>query len=146
MFYQNGRQTQNEPLRGLAFLAVLGGCSFALVKSNEPMRVSRAGGAASLQIINVEPDLGAVGRHEKFELTFEATGTVATHLDWPYDPGPPPGVPAGLGISVEGLFSNDDWDTFVVQPGFTYRDDQRPCAPAGEAPGRVIGMCGEDRP
>jgi uncharacterized repeat protein (TIGR01451 family) len=39
-------------------------------------------------------------------------------------------VPAGVGISVDGLFSNDNWDTFVVQPGFFYQDYQRECSGA----------------
>jgi hypothetical protein len=73
-----------------------------------------------------------VGRYEKFELTFDITSTVATNLYFPYDPDPPPGAPAGVGISVDGLFSNDNWATSVVQPGFLYQDYQRDCIGADE--------------
>jgi uncharacterized repeat protein (TIGR01451 family) len=72
-------------------------------------------------IVNVHANATTVGRYEKFELTFDITGTTATHLDWPYDPDPPPGLPAGVGITVEGLFSPDNWSTVYTQPAFLYQ-------------------------
>ena len=78
--------------------------------------------ASSLTITHVEANATSVGLYEKFELTFEIGGTVASNLDWPYDPSPPPGIPAGTGITVEGFFSNDDWATTVVQPAFLYQN------------------------
>lgn len=96
------------------------------------LSVQTAEGQGSLRIVNVRPNTSTVGRYEKFELTFDVTGTVATNPYFPYDPGPPPGVPAGVGISVDGLFSNDDWATSVVQPGFLYQDYQRDCIGAEE--------------
>jgi hypothetical protein len=83
-------------------------------------------------IVNVRTNGSMVGRYEKFELTFDVTGSTATNLYFPYDPDPPSGVPAGVGISVDGLFSNDDWTTSVVQPGFLYQDYQRDCIGAEE--------------
>ncbi len=39
----------------------------------------------------------------------------------PYDPNPPSGVQAGIGVSVNGLFSADNWKTSITQPGFLYQ-------------------------
>ena len=48
---------------------------------------------------------------------------------WPYDENPaantethPNAVPDRVGISVDGLFTNNDWVTTTVQPGFYYQD------------------------
>ena len=84
-------------------------------------------GQSALQIVDVRSNATTVGQYERFELTFGVTGTTATNLQWPYDPNPPPGVPAGVGISVDGLFSRDNWVTSVVQPGFLYQEYQRRC-------------------
>ncbi len=78
-------------------------------------------------IVNVQANATTVGRYEKFELTFDITNTVATHLDFPYDPDAPPPIPAGTGISVDGLFSNDNWATTLTQPGFRYQPYERQC-------------------
>ena len=65
--------------------------------------------------------------YEKFEATFDVA-TVATNYYWPYDPNPPANtpdhpnaVPAGVGVSVDGLFlppGESNWSNAVVQPGF----------------------------
>lgn len=78
-------------------------------------------------ITNVQVSADTVGRYEKLELTFDITDTAATNLYFPYDIDPPPGVPAGVGIFVDALFSNDDWATSVTQPGFLYQNYQRDC-------------------
>jgi uncharacterized repeat protein (TIGR01451 family) len=61
-----------------------------------------------------------VGLYDPFVLTF-SVGSVATNPDFPYDPDPPPGVPAGVGITVDGLFSPDNWTTVYTQPAFLYQ-------------------------
>jgi uncharacterized repeat protein (TIGR01451 family) len=98
-------------------LAVLGLLLGWLTPTDLPTRA-----ASGLTIADVQASAASVGLYEKFELTFNVTNTVATYLDWPYDPAPPPGVLAGVGITVEGLFSNDDWATALVQPAFLYQD------------------------
>ncbi len=82
-------------------------------------------------IANVTVVSPTVGLYDSFVLTCTVT-TTATNPYFPYDPDPPPGVPAGVGVSVDGLFSNDGWDTFVVQPSFLYQDYQRDCIGAKE--------------
>lgn len=74
------------------------------------------------RVVNLQVNAEQVGLYEKFELTFDITDTVATNLQLPYDPAPPAGVQPGIGISVDGLFSFDNWDTTLVQPGFLYQD------------------------
>ncbi|MCS6844018.1 MAG: DUF5060 domain-containing protein [Caldilineales bacterium] len=81
----------------------------------------------SLQIANVTENADPVGLYEKFELTFDVLGSVATLPDFPYDPAPPPGVPAGVGITVEALFTPDNWATTLVQPAFRYQAYQSQC-------------------
>ncbi len=90
-------------------------------------RKSEAAPSTTLQIHNIRANADTVGLYEKFELTFDITGTVATNPFFPYDPSPPPGVPAGVGISVDGLFSPDNWATVITQPGFLYQYYQRQC-------------------
>jgi hypothetical protein len=123
----------------LAPAIVLATCAFVVLKSLSQSRVSHGQGGTNLQILDVEANSAIVDRFEKFELTFDITDTVAIHLDWPYDPGAPPGLPAGVGISVDGLFSPDNWTTVYTQPAFLYQpytytvhDDCDHLYPAGE--------------
>src|SRR6476646_3873870 len=64
----------------------------------------------------------SINIYEKFELTFNVTGSPATNLQFPYDLAPPVGIKAGAGISVDGLFSSDNWATSLTQPGFLFQD------------------------
>jgi hypothetical protein len=82
---------------------------------------------SGLEIVNIQANSSVVGQYEKFELTFEVLNTVATNLNFPYDPTPPPGVPAGVGITVEGLFTPDNWQTVLIQPGFLYQAYESQC-------------------
>lgn len=61
-----------------------------------------------------------VARYEKFEAEFEVD-TRASQPSFPFEANPPRGIPPGTGISVDVLFSNDDWETTVVQPAFWYQ-------------------------
>jgi len=60
------------------------------------------------------------GRYDKFEVSFDVA-TSATNYYWPYDASPPAGVEVGVGVSVDALFSNDNWATTLVKPGFYYQ-------------------------
>lgn len=77
----------------------------------------------------------SVPLYQKFEATFSISGTVATSLDFPYDPDPPPGLPGRIGLSVEGLFlppGVDDWSRALTQPAFHYQGYERMIAGDGE--------------
>lgn len=71
-------------------------------------------------VSNIEAPANAA-LYQKYEITFNVT-TVAENLYWPYDENPNPGVAARTGISVDGLFSKDNWQTTIVQPGFLYQN------------------------
>lgn len=81
----------------------------------------------ALQIVDLQANPTTVGLYEKFELTFAITGSVATNPYFPYDPAPPSGVPAGVGITVDALFSPDNWTTVITQPAFLYQPYERRC-------------------
>jgi len=66
---------------------------------------------------------GQVPRYEKLEVTFEVN-TVAETLQLPYDPSPPPGLEPGIGITVNALFTPDNWQTVYTQPAFYYQEFQ----------------------
>jgi hypothetical protein len=57
-------------------------------------------------------------QYEPVEITFRISGSGATHPQFPYDPSPPPGLQWADGISVDGEFTNDNWSTVLVRPGF----------------------------
>jgi len=82
--------------------------------------------APSPAVTNVTaPD--SVGQYEKLEVSFDVS-TTATNNYWPYDPAPaantpehPNAVPAGVGVSVDGLFlppGQTNWSNAIVQPAF----------------------------
>lgn len=77
--------------------------------------------SSGIKVTDVHLGDASLGVFERFEATFALTSTVATNLDWPYDPNPPPGLPAATGITVDGLFSSDDWTTVYTQPAFLYQ-------------------------
>lgn len=62
--------------------------------------------------------------YEKFEATFDVA-TVATNCYWPYEPNTPPSIPPGVGVTVDGLFSCDNWQTSNTVPAFYYQDYSR---------------------
>jgi len=61
--------------------------------------------------------------YEKLEITFQVDTSV-NNLQLPYDPSPPPGIQPGIGISVDALFTPDNWQTVYQQPAFHYQQFQ----------------------
>lgn len=81
-----------------------------------------------------------VPQYSKFEVTFQVQGSVAGNYQLPYDPNPPSGIspsnnPLHKGISVDGLFTPDNWTTVYRQPAFYYQgyDDQVKTGPDGQS-------------
>lgn len=68
--------------------------------------------------------------YERFEITFDIENSTAQNKQIPFDPNPPKGLdlsdPAHQGISVDALFTHDNWQTIYQQPAFYYQyfDDQ----------------------
>ena len=62
-----------------------------------------------------------VPRYKKFEVTFNLS-TAAKDLQFPYDSNPPAGIEAGSGVTVNALFTPDNWQTVFTQPAFYYQN------------------------
>jgi uncharacterized repeat protein (TIGR01451 family) len=143
MFQREDRHTQKQMIR-LASVIVLVTCVCVVSKLLGQQQIVHGRGGTHFQIVSVEASSATVGRYDRFELTFDITGTVATHLDWPYDPAPPFDLPVGAGITVDGLFSPDNWATVYIQPAFLYQpyaytihNDRMHLYPTGEPEWRV---------
>ena len=70
-----------------------------------------------------------IPKFEKFEITFQISGSSATNLQLPYDPTPPNGIdpnkyPKHKGITVDALFllpGVSDWNSAYRQPAFPFQ-------------------------
>ena len=75
-----------------------------------------------------------VTMYSKLEVTFQIDNTVATNYQLPFETSPPAGIdpvnyPLHKGISVDGLFTPDNWQTVYRQPAFYYeifQDEVKP--------------------
>ena len=131
-------ERRNEARLGVAWSAWPASPVFAseqTVDSFELLPVSAAENAPDLSaaIVQATATAQSVIATMTAEAAIDITGAVATNPYFPYDPSPPPGAPAGVGISVDGLFSPDNWTTVITQPGFLYQDYQRQCIGDTEA-------------
>src|SRR3989344_2547820 len=63
----------------------------------------------------------SVGRYEKFEVSFNITGTSASNFYLPFTALPPPGIAAGQGITVTGIFTSPNGQIYN-QPGFYFQE------------------------
>jgi len=101
------------------------GSSLNVVPTSGEITLSQGGGSGpTVGSITTNLDTytnSQVPRFEKLELTFDLT-TVATNLQLPYDASPPPGVQPGTGITVDALFTPDNWQTVYTQPAFYYQN------------------------
>jgi hypothetical protein len=79
----------------------------------------------SLQISNITENSTAVERWEILEVNFSLENSAATHPQFPYDPAPPPGLHWVDGVSVDALFTPDNWQTIYRRPAFLYQRYER---------------------
>jgi hypothetical protein len=121
--------SRNKGARRLAHCLCLL-CASLVTMSIPQVGSLRVGGATDHRIHDVATNLedypnARVPRHEKLEITFQVD-TAAQNLQLPYDAAPLPGVEPEFGITVDGLFTPDDWQTVFTQPAFYYQefDDQ----------------------
>jgi len=61
-----------------------------------------------LAVVDLQESGSSVGRWEVLEATFRIANSAATHTQFPYDLSPPAGLEWIDGITVEGLFTNDN--------------------------------------
>jgi outer membrane protein assembly factor BamB len=80
----------------------------------------------SLQINNITDNRsiygGAIPRYEKYEISFNISGSVATNFNLPYDQSAPTGVPGNTGITVNVQFTQNNFQTISTIPAFYYQD------------------------
>lgn len=115
-------------LAGVGVLAFLGVVYMAPFKDGQLASIfpKQFSFAAADSISNVTTNLasypnGQVPKYEKFELTFDAT-TTAENMFYPYDASPPPGVSIGVGVTINGEFTQDGFATKATIPAFYYQD------------------------
>ncbi len=78
-----------------------------------------------LGVVDLVQSGQTVERWEPLEITFQITNSAATHVQLPYDPAPPLGVHWVDGITVDGVFSPDNWQTVYRRPGFLWQQYSR---------------------
>ncbi|HWH69554.1 MAG TPA: PKD domain-containing protein, partial [Candidatus Sulfotelmatobacter sp.] len=78
-----------------------------------------------LAITSLTEATNVVPRWETFEATFQLTNTAATHPHFPFDPAPPAGLEWVDGVTVDGLFTPDNWVTIYRRPAFLLQTYQR---------------------
>jgi hypothetical protein len=82
-------------------------------------------------ISNIQENSNDVGMYEKFELSFDVD-TATTNPYFPYDENPPPGIDTGIGVTINVLFTPDDWATVYSQPAFYYQEFEDQVKSGGE--------------
>lgn len=81
--------------------------------------------AGPLGVVDLAESTQTVQRWEPLEITFQITNSAATHPQFPHDPAPPPGLGWVDGVTVDGLFTPDNWQTVYRRPGFLWQQYTR---------------------
>jgi hypothetical protein len=81
-------------------------------------RRARCVPSGPLGVVTLADSPERVERWETLEVNFHLTNSAATHLQFPFDPNPPPGLEWVDGVSVDGLFTPDNWRTVYRRPAF----------------------------
>ena len=76
---------------------------------------------AAPEISSVSPPPSPVPLYGRAEVSFQVD-TVAPNPQFPFDPAPPPGIRPSIGISVDALFTPDDWATVHRVPAFYFQE------------------------
>ncbi len=74
-----------------------------------------------LAVADLAQSSDTIERWEPLEVTFQITNSAATHPQFPYDPTPPPGLGWVDGVTVDGVFSADNWQTVYRRPAFLWQ-------------------------
>ena len=74
-----------------------------------------------LAVTDLAENTNVVERWEPIEITFTVTNSAATHVQFAHDPAPPPGLAWMDGITVDGLFTPDNWQTVYRRPAFLWQ-------------------------
>lgn len=74
-----------------------------------------------LAVLGLSESTNTVERWEPLEITFQITNSAATHPHLPFEAHPPPGLAWVDGITVDGLFTPDNWQTIYRRPAFLWQ-------------------------
>jgi hypothetical protein len=80
---------------------------------------------APLRVVGPAAPSVPVTQWDVLELPFTIENSAATNPQFPYDPALPPGLTWLDGISVDGLFTPDNWQTVYRRPAFLRQPYQR---------------------
>lgn len=78
----------------------------------------------SLAVTDIR-ETGAAERWEPCVIRFRLANSAATHPQLPYDPNPPRALEWADGVSVDALFTRDNWATVLRRPAFPEQRYQR---------------------
>ncbi len=91
-----------------------------------------------LAVSELTESTNVVERWDPIEITFDLVHSAATHPQFPFETNPPPGLAWVDGVTVDGLFTPDDWQTVYRRPGFLWqpyarelKDDEEWMYPTG---------------
>lgn len=94
-----------------------GGDLFSLAKAVEVAYVAAATSLSGPYASAITAP-STVARRSKFEVRFQVVNSVATNPFLFYDPSPPPGQNGAAGVTVDVEFSDDNFASQIVCPGF----------------------------
>ncbi len=80
--------------------------------------------SGSLAVTDIR-ETGTTERWEPYVIRFRLANSAATHPHLPYDPNPPRGLEWVDGVSVDVLFTRDNWATVLRRPAFLEQRYQR---------------------
>jgi hypothetical protein len=96
--------------------------------------------ADALAVTELAEASSGVGRWEPLEITFQIAGSAATHRQHPFAAEPVAGLEQLDGITVDALFTADNWATVLRRPAFwrqpytrQLKDDREWMVPQGAA-------------
>lgn len=81
--------------------------------------------ADPLQVAVISETTAPVERWGVFEAQFRLDGTAATHPQFPFTTAPPPGLEWVDGVSVDAVFTRDNWATTLRRPAFFMQPHDR---------------------
>ncbi len=81
--------------------------------------------AEPLAVTDLRESPHVVERWEPLEITFRLASSAATHSQFPYETNAPPGLEWVDGVTVDGVFTPDNWQTVYRRPGFLWQEYTR---------------------
>ena len=74
-----------------------------------------------LAVTGVTESAASIGRWEMLDIAFGIAGSAATQCEHPFAAEPPPGLEGVDGITVDALFTPDNWTTVLRRPAYWHQ-------------------------